>query len=407
MEMQQVLSNARLYILYYLSVNGILVNERGDLLDPLNRNFINILNTLCLDYKLAVIGFKQAQSELPPRSRVRIYPADTKDLNNALYELINKEKVTFRQNTIKLLSCEKEDISNIPKIVKAITGNNSEIDEAILCHWICTVKRKMQLKPVYNHIMPVLVGLQGCGKTKALNGLLMPLNEYILNLSLEQMSDTRYAQSLSDSYVALIDEMGGYARTELEALKSIITTDKITSRTLGSNRVDTMPQSCSFIGASNKPLDQLIIDSAMRRFWQFNCKQKMDWDVLNSIDYLSVWKGVDENKDYISKHISAIRAMQAEYSTRDHVSEFIIQQEILPQGDQETISVTSKFLYTSYRTWCFENGHQPLNNIQFGRRIGLLTLKSKVERVNGRIYNTYIVNKLNNISPSIFRVANE
>ena len=71
----------------------------------------------------------------------------------------------------------------------------------------------------------------------------------------------------------------------------------------------------TFIGTTNKDISRLIFDdTGMRRFYQIDCKSRLDWDITQRVEYLKLWRSVDERaetpllKD--PEHFGAIRRLQ-------------------------------------------------------------------------------------------------
>ena len=86
--------------------------------------------------------------------------------------------------------------------------------------------------------------------------------------------------------------------------------------------------SASLIGASNKTLDELIKDTTgMRRFIQLNWADlnEAGWAIINGIDYLGLWKSVDETADDPLKPFKDYtRARQEEFRQKTLVEQWMI-----------------------------------------------------------------------------------
>lgn len=367
----QILGDPRLYVQAYLAANSIEVNERGELKDSSMRNNLDIFDTMYLDYLSQIKAHNISEKEKAAQLRNTVAPAAEKILQKALNELISKEKLAYRAQIMKSFKCEKEDLTSVRAFIKALTGDENEDDIAIVAHWMWQVKSKMLDKAPSYHVMPILYGKQGGGKTVAMTKLIGPINNFRLNISLDQMTDDRYFKSMGENYVIVFDEMQGAERSDIDALKKQVTIDYNDYRPMGTNEVYKVKQACSFIGATNRPVAEQIVDgSGMRRFWQLNCQDKMDWDVITNIDYIRMWKGIDENKvdGYVLSQIESISAKQEEMVAKDDITAFMDEMGIVA-GKTPTKQVSSSLLYAEYRAFCERNGYKPCNASWFGRKI--------------------------------------
>lgn len=409
MENQYIaLKDPRLYVLTWLSLYQVSINERGELIDPLRRKNDEIFDTLWLDYRAQVRDWNQMQEERANKDRRYIRSVAETDMKKAVNELISKEKNAFRQATVKTMKNEGEDLSQVEKFTKVLLGKEDNQITAILAHWVWLVKNKMRGSRVSYHIMPIFYGKQGGGKTVATNKFLEPLLNYTLNIKMSQLVDERYFFSLSENYCVFFDEMSGASRTDVDALKNQITTDFNDVRKLGTNSISKVAQSCSFIGATNRPLNEQILDSTgMRRFYEIRVIDKLDWDLLESIDFNKLWKGVDENKvdGYIVPFLGEIGLEQQKHVLEEELDVFIREFKI-DFNQKETIDIKADDLYQIYTHWAQAAGFKPMNKVWFGKKFINKGAKKAVKNINGKTYNVYVINKTagfmdNFISPVI------
>lgn len=366
-----ILSDPRQYVLAYLQAHNIHVNERGELKDGSMRNNLEIFDTMYLDYLGQVKAHNAAERSKAANLRNNITPVAEKVLQKALSELITKEKLAYRAKVLKSFNCEQEDLTLVKKFVKALTGGEDADDVAVIAHWMWQVKMKMMDKNPSYHVMPILFGKQEGGKTVAMNKLIAPINNFRLNISLDQMTDDRYFKSMSENFVIVFDEMQGAERADIDALKKQVTIEHNDYRPMGTNEVYKVRQACSFIGATNRPVAEQIVDSTgMRRFWQLNCQDKLDWTALSEIDYTAMWKGVDESKvdGYILPQLSSIRAKQEEMVAKDDITLFMEDMGIIV-GKTPTRQVLTTALYAEYVNFCQKGGFKPSNASWFGRKL--------------------------------------
>lgn len=367
----QILNDPRQYVKAYLQAQGITVNERGELKDSTRRNNLDIFDTMFLDYLGQVKAHNATEKMKAAAMRSVVNPVSEKVLQKALNELITNEKLAYRAKVIAQFKCETEDLTLVRQYVKALTGAEGEDDIAVLSHWMWQVKNKMLDKTPTYHVMPIFYGKQGGGKTVAMTNLIGPINNFRLNISLEDMTDGRFYKSMSENYVIVFDEMQGAARTDIDSLKKQVTIDYNDYRVLGTADVYKVRQACSFIGATNRAVAEQIVDgTGMRRFWQVNCADKLDWDVISNLDYSAMWKGIDENKvnGYFVAQIDSITAKQDAMVAKDDISMFMESHGIVPDKNP-TRQVNVGLIYSAYKRFCEDNGYKASNSSWFSRKI--------------------------------------
>lgn len=115
-----------------------------------------------------------------------------------------------------------------------------------------------------NEIMIIFTGDQGAGKTTFFNALIPDvLKDYVTD-TLEENKDG--SQSLTDSFLAIDDELDGMRRNNLEKLKKRITQSKFKFRPPYGSKNIIRTRRASFIGATNA--DDFLVDSTgNRRFF--------------------------------------------------------------------------------------------------------------------------------------------
>jgi hypothetical protein len=92
--------------------------------------------------------------------------------------------------------------------------------------------------------------------------------------------------------------MGHSTTSNLEDIKRIVTEDSFTSRIMNTNSDTVIKNRATCCGTTNKDLSRLIFDdTGMRRFFQVDCKDKLDWDVTTTIDFKLLWRSINEQKD--------------------------------------------------------------------------------------------------------------
>ena len=186
-----------------------------------------------------------------------------------------------------------------------------EIFSTLMKHWAWQVKRKMNDKPVKNHIWLNFFGAAGIGKTTALNKISAPFTDFTSTTSISKLfDDTKEIKRLTENFILIFDEMavnvdseasGGRLTADQKAiLKSIITGDKLDARIYGSQDQAKRKITFSCISSANEHLYDVVYDeTTMRRFFDFNCtgvRPKSFDEINNYLDNsIYFWKSIDEN----------------------------------------------------------------------------------------------------------------
>lgn len=184
---------------------------------------------------------------------------------------------------------------------------------AVLRKFIHQVVCKLHGKPVGHHLMPVLTGPQGIGKTYFLKHLFGPLLELSRSADFRAISDERNID-LWRSYILLIDEMGYADRSDVDVVKNVITADTLDRRPMRTNSSQTVRQCATLIGASNKKLSELIRDeTGNRRFVGIEYSPPADRDFISSVDWTAAWRSVKHaDADPLDAHRDTLRTIQEE-----------------------------------------------------------------------------------------------
>lgn len=196
----------------------------------------------------------------------------------------------------------------------------------VLKKFIWQVKRKLRGSTVTNHLMPVITGTQGGGKSEFVKSFLSPINDLWASVDFHMVTDNRNID-LWNNAALFFDEMSYAGSVDVNAVKGLITMEKLPRRPMGTNRTVDIRQSATFIGCSNKSLAELFNDSTgMRRYaeLEFRPKAEQKWERTNSINWLNLWRSVDETADDPSVGIFDLMAEQQESVRRmDPVEEWM------------------------------------------------------------------------------------
>lgn len=201
-----------------------------------------------------------------------------------------------------------------------------EVQIAVLQKFIWQVKRRMAGLPVFNHMMPVIYGLQGKGKSNFVEALTAPLGHLVSSGDFQRLGDIREV-AMFEAYVVVLDEMQKATHADVERVKNVVTRDTFSYRPMHSNSNVTRHQNATFIGTSNRTLDQMIHDATgNRRFFQIDWSKTAgpkEWEALNSLCIEDMWRSVDhQSADPTEPFKHAISAIQSGTVFRSTVGQF-------------------------------------------------------------------------------------
>jgi len=181
-------------------------------------------------------------------------------------------------------------------MIYLITDDESDITKAVLQHFIWQVKRKLAGLEVSYHMMPVIVGGQGHGKSKFLDKFLSPVGYESTDFI--KVADPSAIGLFEDNWILFLDEMHGANKQDINYVKGLISSDIRSTRKFHSQTNLNFKQNATFIGASNNPLGEVIRDNTgMRRFYQINFKkiEEDNYDIINhQLNYQRLWQSVNE-----------------------------------------------------------------------------------------------------------------
>ena len=182
---------------------------------------------------------------------------------------------------------------------------------SLIKKFVWQVKRKIRNMKIENHIMPIFIGGQGTGKSTVINMILSPIEELTASTDFKQITDDRNID-IWEYFVLKTDEMGWASRSDIDNIKFLMTSPSLNRRFMRTNSAIPVKQNATFIGASNRELNQLIRDeSGMRRFAGIKIRKDPQWERLNRINMFHLWQSVDEEaEDPSIPYMDEIRAYQ-------------------------------------------------------------------------------------------------
>ncbi len=277
------------------------------ILDGKAMNYSQIEDRLLLD--TAKTGYKFPEKLL--FAALRVYYDDA--IDNIVADMRRK------------MSYAPSEIDHVKEFVTALEGQSNELSEAVVRHFVWQVKRKLNGMPVDHHLMPILVGPTNGGKSEALQRLIAPLTDMAIGKQLNVVNDERQLFNFSRYFIVYFDEMSNSSKTDVDCLKNTITSPYIAYRMMRQNKNSNLVNTATFIGASNNEIKHIINDpTSARRFYQIDCQKLLPWDTVNKLNYLALWKSVDENAPApIKPFLSQLKHKQEEFRQLSVIEEFI------------------------------------------------------------------------------------
>ncbi len=317
--------------------------------------------------------------------------------------ILKRVREKFKFNPKYSGVCSEDSLS---KFTEALVGKECakfNQHRAVIGHFIWQVKRKIFGYDVVHHMCPVLVGKQGCGKTQALEHLIRPLKF----LSTEGNLGTFVRESekfvFGTYYIVKLDEFAKGAKSDLESMKNIITSSDINYRTFYVQKMATLHNISTFIGASNRSVSEIFSDpTGNRRFYEIPCLDKIDWGVIggisedDGIDYYNLWMSIDEeNESPIMPFIAEISRYQEEFRPTTIVEDWLASEDLKPDEESETEIIAVKKLHIDFMNWLkVQNCNFMFTDQKFGRELSKLLKREK------RNDGTYYVVKVRKMPPS-------
>ena len=290
-----------------------------------------------------------------------------KDIIRAVLRQVVAQECAYYVSTITDNLCaspsaqEKQNgLENLRELIFLMTGKESPLDVAVMRHFFWQIKRKLLGREVVYHMMPFWYGAeQGSGKSTVLRRLIEPLQSLSSEQNFNVFVDARRAGAFQQYYALFLDEMGEASKADMSTIKAIISGNRMGHRRLFENNEGAIRINTTLIGAANRPLNELLKDDYMRRFWQINVQRKElitpNFPRLSALDYSAMWASVDLNEDCpILPHLSQIDSTQLDLTTKRLSARFL--QERCDLGEDVEERVSGEDLYELYCAYCRELG---------------------------------------------------
>lgn len=357
---------------------------------------INDLDSLLLDYDKDIdkLNYELGINALETRSKpMYIKPKSTKLMECAFANYLRMQPVIRRQELALVIKGSKENLAPLKMWIQAVTGKVDDSELYIMAHWLWLVKRNSLKLPVVHHIMPILISKQGSGKSTAIKNLIQPLHELTLELTVQQVVDERSLTLFSKYLIGVLDEMAGAEKVEVADFKRNVTSGTLTYRPMRTNNQVKITNLCSFIGASNNEIYEIIKDTTgIRRFFPIMTSNLMDREVINTINYIELWQGIDHFRErgyYESVQAKVIEVQEA-LSNKDDITMFLEDYGIVPGEFDNVELVSGRQLYHEYVIETKNNGRtwaQPLTI--FFKRLRSIGIKGMQKRDDRKILRWY------------------
>lgn len=305
---------------------------------------------------------------------------------------IDNYKATNRENQRLVLLKEIAHRPNlnfeelIYPLFERVLTTVDDVEIAALKQVMWQVKRKLIGKDPTHHLMIVVLGKQGTGKTSFIKYLTEPLATFRGNASLEELLDPRTAGPWVDNYINICDELQDVRGSrELTRLKSCITSSEIEYRKMGTNITSCSRNTLTLFGSTNKPLAEVINDpTGARRFHQFSWRVTPEellgetGKLIETFDYLQLWRAVDEYQEAAptKQFLSKLSVKQEANRSNNSLEEFI---EYNGYVAHPTKRVSVMDLYNEYQSFVRGGGGVPkgrnLFKQEFQRLVGCEVVK--------------------------------
>lgn len=257
--------------------------------------------------------------------------------------------------------------------IESITGSNDNLNIKVMEHWIWQIKRKLGGLDVEHHIMPILYGKSGAGKSVAVRNLIGPLYESAIATDMSIFMDQFSKRQFSRNYIMFFDELDGAEGIDVNKLKQVITAPTLEYRVMKSEAFFSSKQNCTFIGCTNIPVRERIKDTtSARRFWQIETQDKIDWNIINNLDYLALWKSINEDAPSpILPFINELhKIQQEELRSRNLIEDWIESCCLFEKSGNE--GTTTQELFNHFKKWCRWQNQSAIPTLQkFSRDLKL------------------------------------
>lgn len=308
-------------------------------------------------------------------------PNDVADLTFSEQSAIQKDvfRIRLRDRCFKMrveaLRRAKGAVLDVPAPTPAAAA---EVEKfvALMSHNTCTeerkryyvaamrqiiwqVKRKLRGLDTSWEIMLCLYSKQGSGKSSVIGKFCAPLGMlYLAADDFSLFTDKFRIKDFGKYYLINLDEMGYAKRTDIDAVKRVITARVLQARAMRSEDEHRVTRNSSFVGTTNRPVASMIKDSSgMRRFVEMRCRDQAYCaefgKKLNALDFQLMWQCETGDLDtqppaYHARELFG--KFQAELRTPSNFELFA--ENCLELTGNEDDKVSNKALHDAYKDFC-------------------------------------------------------
>lgn len=331
-----------------------------------------IVSRMLLDYK---------------QFHVAAYAVVTKELIHAYIDRYIETSQGELLEDLKQRLAYRGDNDTVEKFLVALVGNVDPLDLAVLKHCLWQVKRKMWGHRVSWHMMAIISGKTGTGKSVALKQLMAPLEDVTDYAQLSILNDERENFRFYENFVMIFDEMVQAGKTDVNALKNRMTSDYAPQRALHTQIRDKWVNNCTFFGTTNNEVRDIIKDpTSARRYYQFTVNEKCDWDALDAMNFGGLWQGIDETRKtpYIEDFYEELKDRQETIRHTDLIEDWLEYEDLyVTKGEGFKVSATAAYdSFMSFRVR--QRILAPYTMTKFGRSLGQFVEKGR--RAGGVFY---------------------
>ncbi|OCJ61211.1 hypothetical protein A6U96_14065 [Agrobacterium tumefaciens] len=233
-----------------------------------------------------------------------------------------------------------------------LSRHSAEYVKGVYAKFIWSVKRKMRNLPISYHLMPIIMGNQGTGKSYFVSEhLCKPLTGFINLTDFAAVADPRNAEQW-EYPVSFLDEMAFASKSDTEVIKSRISSPDVSYRVMHTNGQATCLNKTTLIGCSNKDsLNEMIRDeTGNRRFAPIYFSDVAGKDRKSPSDelLLALWNSIDENgPDPIDGFRNELESIQSTQKFKGPVEQY------LNDFNEERSESLYKFtvMWDGYNSW--------------------------------------------------------
>ena len=270
---------------------------------------------------------------------------------------IRKTKLDAFVNKVKYDETVEADWDKLIDMMHIKNDGKRELHVKAFKHIVWQIKRKLNGLDCVWHLAMVLHGKQGCGKSEFLKKFFSVLDDLYLLLDGEDISDKFNAAMFQNHFVGNLDELTKLNDASMEMVKAFITRESTTERKMFSQIISSFQQNLTMVGSTNRPINKVITDfTGMRRFWQIDIdreKQTMDFDTIETTEFLKYWKSIDENGEgFYNYDEKEMIEYQETFKAVPPIQEFIEMYGYLNDYTAETNWIEVIRIFEDWKDWC-------------------------------------------------------